>query len=92
MKPSEIRKKLHQYLDDADNETLQFLNETVVAYKAKKKKENKTNSEPEPRFPSMTEEELYARIEESEERLKKGEYYTEDEMDKFLSKLKHRVV
>ena len=79
MKQSDLRKKLHKYIDDADNETLQYINEAVVAYKARKKKENKANPEPGPRFPSMTEEELYARIEQSEENLKNGKYLSTKE-------------
>ena len=79
MKQSDLRIKLHQYLDDADNESLQYINEAVVAYKAKKKKENKANPEPSPRFPSMTEEELFAQIERSEENLKNGKYLSHED-------------
>jgi len=88
MKSTEIRKKLHRYLDEADPETLNFLNEAIVAYTAKKQKKTKEKTTAEPRFPSMTKEELYARIEQSEENLKNGKYLTEEQMDQFFAKLR----
>ena len=88
MKPSEIRKKLHQYLDEADGDALQFINEAVVAYKAKSKKNVKDKTDTEPRFPILTNEEIIGRVERSEENLKNGRYYTEEEMERFFSKLK----
>ena len=79
MKPSEIRKKLHKYVDEADNESLQFMNEALALYKAKKAGEDQKSAElPYPWAP--TDEELFAQIEQSEENLKNGNYLTHEEV------------
>ena len=68
MKPSEIRKKLHKYVDDADNESLQFMSEALALYQAKKGDENKNLEVSYPWAP--TDEELIAQIERAEENYK----------------------
>jgi hypothetical protein len=79
MKPSEIRKKLHKYVDDADNESLQFISEAVALYKAQKQDEDKEARES--NYPwAPSEEELFAMIEQSEENLKNGNYFTHEEV------------
>jgi len=78
MKPSEIRKKLHKYVDDADNESLQFISEALALYQAKKGKENKKLEDSYPWAP--TDEELFAQIERSEENLKNGNYIAHEEV------------
>jgi len=79
MKPSEIRKKLHKYLDEADNDSLNFISEAVAVYKAKKGKGNKKPEDMS--YPwAPTDEELFAQIERSEENLKNGNYYTHEEV------------
>ena len=79
MKPSEIRKELHKYVDAADSETLHFISEAVALYKAKKGEENKRPTDMS--YPwAPTDEELCAQIERAEENLKNGNYYTHEEV------------
>ena len=79
MKPSEIRKKLHKYVDEADNDSLNFISEAVAAYKAKKGQMNKEQEDMS--YPwAPTDEELFAMIEKAEEDLKNSNYLTHEEV------------
>jgi len=91
MKPSDIRKELHKYVDEADNETLHFAREAIIVYWAKKQKSEDKKADLIPPLRPMTDEELCVRIEQSEENLKNGKYLTEKQMDSFISKLNARA-
>jgi len=91
MKPSEIRKKLRKYVDEADNESLQFMSEALAIYKAQKQGEDKEARES--NYPwAPSEEELFAMIEQSEENLKNGNYYTHEEVVAKMKSLRRKVV
>ncbi len=90
MKTSGIREKLHKYVDTADSKALQFISEAIVEYQSKEQREKKDiASRATPNL--MTEQELFARVEQSEENLKNGNVLTEEEMDSFITKLNARI-
>ena len=79
MKSSEIRKELHKYVDAADNETLQFINEALALYKARKGEENERPTDMS--YPwAPTDEGLFAQIERAEENYKNGNYISHEEV------------
>jgi hypothetical protein len=82
MKPSDIRKELHKYVDEADEESLFFLKEAFHAYTAHKEKEKPRFNPVDPR--PMTMDEFYQLFKDAEEDLKNGEVYTEEEADAIM--------
>jgi hypothetical protein len=90
MKPSEIRKELHKYVDAADNETLHFISEALALYKAKKDEENKRPTDMS--YPwAPTNEELFAQIEKSEENLMNGNYVSHEDVFAHIASLNAKI-
>jgi hypothetical protein len=83
MEPSEIRKKLHGYIDMADEESLNFIFDVVAEYKNVIYK--KQSLKP------MSKKEYYTRIEKAEENFKKGKIHTGKEVSAFIKKLHTKV-
>ena len=75
MNASKLRKQLHQYLDDADPETLQYVHETIVQYRAKT---HAAGVKP------MSQDEFLAMIEEAEKNIREGKVFTQEEVETML--------
>jgi hypothetical protein len=80
MTSSDIRKELHGYQYSADSESLNQIRETIIDYKARKQTEDREDVPVLPPVKPVTEPELSARIELSEENLKNGKYYTHQDV------------
>jgi hypothetical protein len=89
MKSSDIRKELHKYLDNADEETLHFLKEQLQSYTSQKLLDksvfNADVSKP------MSMDEYYNMIEQAEEDIQKGNLINEKEVDKILKRWDEEV-
>jgi hypothetical protein len=92
MKPAEIRKELHKYVDSADSETLKYFQEAIVAYQTKKQiEENKDVANFRAPLKPMTEEEYFAMIDEAEDNISKGNVYIQAEVEEMMRKRHAKV-
>jgi hypothetical protein len=84
MKSSDIRKELHKYVDEADTNTLKFMQEALIAYRAEKHGKEEITNKKELPFAPQSNDELIERILQSEENLKNGNYKTHEEVKKIM--------
>jgi hypothetical protein len=91
MKTSQIKKSLLEYVDRADSDSLKFVQEAIIAYQAQKQKAGKKHGIKQPDPVAMTEDELFAMIDEAENNIKKGKVYSQAEVEEKVKARHSRV-
>ena len=81
MKSSEIRKDLHNYVDNADSKSLKFFQEAIIAYQVQQQKTKGKDIAKQRDIAPMTDNEFFAMIDEAETNIANGKVHTQAEVE-----------